>query len=286
MTYNPDRRSNQDSAYLSAEIGKLVDQTVAAKAIAAQISEFVTTERPEYDVPLLTRPVTVGLIDELDDLPLSNIETGSVRIVPEKYAGATEVSSEMLADMDPSIQEQIALTLSQQIIDSLDAAVLGNATAVGTSTRFVNGLLSLASTDVDTGPVGTITNLDNFVKAIYAAQNATVPANPTLFLVNPATAQALSLIKVGTGYVSPLLDFQQDGSIVVAGRKLLVSKHVDALTQFWAITPSQSRLVLRQGTLVTKTYVPQNDSWFISATARWGWANLAPASVIRGYDAA
>jgi hypothetical protein len=42
-----------------------------------------------------------------------------------------------------------------------------------------------------------------------------------------------------------------------------------------------AQLVPRSSTSVVKTYVPQNASWFISGIARYGWVNLAPASVIR-----
>jgi HK97 family phage major capsid protein len=232
------------------------------------------TDRPAVDFPLFTTPVTTGFIAELADLPLSNADTSQVTAIAYKIAGATQVSSEMLADMSPDIAAQIGESIANEIIWSLDTAVLGNTTSNGPS-----GLLSLASTQVDPG--ASLANTDAFVKAVYAAQNATVPAKVTHFVVSPATAQALSLLKIATGYNSSLLQFQQDGSILVAGVPILISTLVDGTTTAWAVDASQSRLVLRAGTQVIKTYVPQNDSWFISGVARYGWVNLAPASVIR-----
>lgn len=276
MVYSPNKRSDQDAAFQSHEIGELVDQTVKAKAIAAQISTLRTTTRPAVDFPLITTPVTTGFVAELADLPLSNIDTGSVTATAYKIAGATQVSSEMLDDLDPEIAQEIGNSLADQIITTLDAAVLGNTTANGPS-----GLLSLASTQVDPGT--SVANTDPFVKAVYAARNATVPANVDRFVVSPATAQALSLLKTQTsGSNVNLLEFQEDGTILVAGVPLLVANFgSDTTTAAWAVDSTQSRLVLRKGTEVTKTYVPQNDSWFISAIARWGWVNLAPASVVR-----
>jgi hypothetical protein len=69
--------------------------------------------------------------------------------------------------------------------------------------------------------------------------------------------------------------------VLVAGVPILVSTLVDNTTVAWAIDASQNRLVIREGTSLTKTYIPQNDSWFVSGVARYGWVNLAPASVIR-----
>lgn len=288
MTYNPNIRADHDDSLLAPEIGTLVDQTVKARAVASAISQPVSTDRPEYEFPLLTAPVTTGLIDELDPLPLSNLDTGSVTAVPRKFAGATQISNELAADLadgtNALVAEQIGASLADQIVASLDAAALADETPVGTSTETFNGLLSYAYTGVDTGAVGTIANTDNFVKAIYAAQNATVPGDNGVFIVRPAVAQALSLLKAGTGLNNYLLSFQEDGSVLVAGKKLIISPLVDAATQFWYVVPDQQRLVVRQGTEVRKTYVPQNDSWFISATYRADFVSLAQGTVIRGYD--
>lgn len=280
MVYTANSRTDQDPAFLANDIGDLVDQIVKSKSIAAQISKKFPTSRPAVDFPLLTKPVTTGFIAELEDLPLSNAETDSVTAVAYKIAGATQASTEMLDDMDPAIADQLGNQIADDIISSLDAAVVKQAT----TTNGPSGLLSLAATQVDPG--ASLTNLDPFVKAVFAAQNATVPANVTHFVVSPATAEALSLLKVASGSNQSLLQFQEDGSILVAGKPILISSLVDAATVAWAVDATHNRLVMRKGTQITKTYVPQNDSWFISGVARYGWVNLAPASVVRMYHTA
>lgn len=279
MVYSINKRADQDSAFLAHEVGKLVDQTVKAKSIAGQISKHFSTTRPAMDFPLFTTPVDAGFLAELADLPLSNADTASVTATAFKIAGATQASSEMLADMDPAIATQIGTSIADQIIWSLDTAVLGNTTANGPS-----GLLSLASTQVDPG--ASLANTDAFVKAVFAGQNADVPAKVTHFVVSPQTAEDLSLLKQASGSNQSLLQFQQDGTILVAGVPILTSSLVDEDTTAWAVDASHSRLVLRAGTQITKTYVPQNDSWFISGVARYGWVNLAPASVVRIFHTA
>lgn len=279
-SYTPNKRADQDSAFLAHEIGALVDQTVKSKSIAGLISTAVTTNRPAMDFPLLVTPVTTGFVAELADLPLSNLDTASVTATAFKIAGATQVSAEMLDDLDPTIAEQIAQTLSDQVIWSLDTAVLGNTTTNGPS-----GLQSLAATVVDPG-AGALVNTDAFVSSVYRAANATVSAKVSHFVVSPATAEALSLMKDSETSARNLLDFMADGSILVAGVPLLISSLVDSGSVGWAVDKTQSRLVLRSGTTVTKTYVPQNDSYFLSAVARYGWVNLAPASVVRIHHSA
>ncbi|CAM9601909.1 unnamed protein product [Phaeothamnion confervicola] len=288
MAYDIDIRANHDDSLLAPEVGALVDQVVKAKAVAAKISTPVGTARPSYEFPLLVKPITTALIDEKDDLPLSNMETGSVTAIPRKFAGATQISHEEEADLadgnNNHTADLIGAQLSDQIVASLDAAVMGNLTAVGTNaTAKFAGLLSYPSTVINVGASSAaIANLDNFVKAIYAAQNAAVPGDNGVFVVSSATAEKLSLIKAGTASNASLLDFQQDGSIVVAGKRLFITPLTDAGTQFWYVVPGQQRLVTRQGTEVRKTYVPQNDTWFISATYRADFVSLAPATVIRG----
>jgi hypothetical protein len=75
---------------------------------------------------------------------------------------------------------------------------------------------------VDTG--ASLTNLDSFVSARYAAQ--AVGSTLTNWIVRPAVAEALSKLKVETGYNQSLLQFVEDG-ITVAGLPVLVSDQVD-----------------------------------------------------------
>lgn len=273
MTYNPNARADHDSAFLAPEVAGLLDETVKAKSVTAKTSTLFGTKRPSVDFPLFTTPVETSFIDELDDLPLSNADTGSVNVVVYKIAGATQVSSETLADLDPDIASQIGASIADQVIWSLDTAVFSNATtADGPS-----GLLSLGFNTVAAGT--SLTNTDPFVEAVYEAQEAN--GNLTHFVVSPATAKSLSLLKDQVDSARNLLEFQQDGTILVAGVELVVSSLVDAATVGWGLDNRLARLVLREGTHVTKTYVPQNDSYFISGVSRWGWGHLREGVIQR-----
>jgi HK97 family phage major capsid protein len=279
MSYTPNVRADHDAAFLAPEIASLLDTTVKAKAVIAKSSVLHGTSRPKVDFPLFTTPVDTSFIAELDDLPLSNADTASVEVTAYKVAGATQVSSETLADMDPAIAAQVGNSLADQTVWSLDTAFFGTTTSNGFS-----GLLSKGYQSQDTG--GTTFSQDDLIKAVYLVNGAGglgAPRADTLILP-VASAEALSLTKVATGYNTYALPFQADGSSL-EGLNVIVSDLVDANTVAWILDSTKNRLVARQGTQITRTYIPQNDSWFISAVSRYGWDTLNANSIVRVWNA-
>ena len=105
--------------------------------------------------------------------------------------------------------------------------------------------------------------------------------------MSPATAEALSKIKVQSGSNQTLLQFVNDG-LVLAGLPVFVSPNVDALTLAWGIPKQRVVTVLRKGTEVVRSKDAgfYNDAVDIRAIARVGFAFLQPAAVVRLYDAA
>jgi HK97 family phage major capsid protein len=279
MTYTPNKTSDQDSAFLAPEVAALLDTTVKAKAVIAHASQLHSTNRPSVDFPLFTTAVSTGFIGELDDLPLSNADTGSVNVPAYKVAGATQVSSETLDDMDPDIAAMIGTSLADQTIHSLDSAFFAASTTKG----FV-GLLGQSYQSQDTGAASF--TQDDIIKAVYLVNGAGgigAPKADTLIL--PVTsAEQLSLTKVGTGYNTYALPLIFDGS-PLEGLKVIVSDLVDADTFAWVLDSTKNRLVLRKGTQITRTYVPQNDSWFISSVSRYGWDSLNDDAIVRVWNA-
>jgi HK97 family phage major capsid protein len=283
MTYAPNQRSDQDAAFLAPEIATLLDATVKAKAVTAASSLIHSTARPSVDFPIFTQEVTTGFIAELADLPLSNADTASVNVPAYKVAGATQVSSETLSDMDPEIATLIGTSLADQTVHSLDAAFL----SVASTTNGFAGLLGKSYLTQDTN--AATASIDDIIHAVFAINGAGglgAPKADTLILSVPS-ALALSLTKTATGYNTYALPIvQADGGSVLEGLKVIVSDLVDSATAGWVLDSTKQRLVLRQGTAITRTYVPQNDSWFISSVSRYGWDTLNQHSIVRLYNAA
>lgn len=279
MTYTPNVRADHDPAFLAPEIAELLDTTVKAKAVTAQCSQLRSTSRPSVDFPMFTTPVTTGFIDELDDLPLSNADTGSVNIPVYKIGGATQVSSETMDDMDPDIADEVGNSIADQTIHSLDTAFFAASTTKGFA-----GLLGQSYQSQDTG-AATFTQ-DDIIKAVYKVNGAGglgAPKADTLILP-VASAEALSLTKVGTGYNTYALPLIFDGS-PLEGLKVIVSDLVDADTFAWVLDSTKNRLVLKKATQITRTYIPQNDSWFISGVSRYGWDSLNDDAIVRVWNA-
>ena len=136
-------------------------------------------------------------------------------------------------------------------------------------------------TTVDTG--GSLTNLDAFVSARYAAQAE--GSTLTSWIVRLAVVEALSKLKVETGSNQSLLQFVDDG-IVVAGLPVLVSDQVDANTLFWGIPKQHVMFVHRKDTSVERFPATQQDGTYIRAVSRIGLAFLNEAGVVRGYGVA
>jgi|GEM_PF-5246453 HK97 family phage major capsid protein len=276
MTYSGAVRADQAAAWLPEDFGKLLSLEVQSKSVAAQVSNVFKTDKAKANFPIWNGGVTTAFYDELDEITPSNGDTGEVVIEPVKAAGLHLSSSELFDDADPDIASQIGKALANQIAESYDAALFANTTAKG-----FDGLLSLASTAVDTG--ASLSNLDNFVSGRYAAEAH--GAKLTHWLMSPTTAETLSLLKRQSGSNESLIQFVEDG-IAFAGLPVITSIHVDANTFAWGIDKTQQRFVVRSGTKVERFPSVTNDGQWVRGIMRAAWGTLNPAGIVRLYDAA
>ena len=269
-------RSGQGNAWLPEDYGKVLSLAVEAKSVAAQTSTVVRTNRESIGFPLWVSDPTVAFYNELDEISLSDGDTDEVVIVPKKTAGLVLASSELLDDSDPSIADSIGHGLANQLAKAVDVAWAAN-----TTTKAYNGLLSKATTTVDSG-VATLANLDAFVSARFAAEAH--GAHLTHWVLDPAVAETLSNLKVASGSNQPLLQFVEDG-ITIAGLPVITTTDVDANTQAFGIDKTQQRLVIRQGATVEKFPSVTNDGWYLRGIMRVGWDTLNPAGIVRIWNA-
>jgi len=259
------------AAWLPQDYGDLLDTVVQEKSIASKAATLFTTTRQTVRFPLWTADPAVGWYSELDTIAIADGSTNEVVVTPSKTAGIDLLSNELVGDSDPAIALQVAQGLANQIAGALDTAFFGNTTAKGP-----NGLQSLTTAVVDPG--ASITNLDAFVAARYAAEAHA--ANLTHWLLPPAVAQTLSQLKIGSGYNQSLLQFVDDG-VQIAGIPALTSTHVVGTgISAWGVDASQIRFVQRQGTTVELFDSPQNDAKWVRAVSRVGFGFLNPAGIV------
>jgi HK97 family phage major capsid protein len=266
--------SNTADSFTPEDFGVLVNLALQAKSIAAHSATVFGTDKHKVNFPLWESDPAVGWYNELDEIVAADGTTGEVECIPSKIAGITRILNELRDDSDPAVADIIGAALANKIARNIDAAYFADTTAKAPS-----GLQSIEYTTVDTG--ASLSNLDSFVSARYAAQAA--GSTLTNWIVRPAVAESPSKLKVETGSNQSLLQFVDDG-IVVAGLTVLVSDQVDEDTMFSGIPKQHVMFVQRSSATVERFPAVYNDGTDIRAISRLGLAFLNEAGVVRGWN--
>lgn len=272
--------SNLAQAWTPEDYGKLIDLVVAAKSIAFQAATVYQTSSETTRFTKQTADPSVAWYAENTTIALTDPTLDEVVVTPKKVAGRTQISNEAASDTNPAVAEQTGRTLARSIAKGIDKAFFANTTTNGPS-----GLLSLSGVNVvDTGAISSLTTLDAFHEAKFAALSD--GAELTHFILAADVALALSKAKQGTALNTGLLDTVGDG-ITLAGVKVLVSADV-AAGNVWGVDATQILAVQRAGTTVVKSTEAAfaEDAVQVRATARVGFGFANPAGVVRLYDAA
>lgn len=271
------QHSNTADAFTPEDYGALVDVAIKSKSILAQTATFHPTTSKVVNFPKLVANPGVNHYAELATISPTDATTGEVVVNVHKTAGISRLSREIAEDSTPDIAQIVGDGLADQIAYSMDAAYLGDTTPNGPE-----GLQSIDFTDVDVAG-GTLTNLDPFITARYAALSNR--AKLSHWLVRPEVAETLSKIKVQSGSTQTLLQFVDDG-LQIAGLPVIVSDQVDEDTSFWGVDFRQIAFVLRKGTEVLRSIDSgfYNDAVDIRAVARYGIGFLNEPGVVRGHD--
>lgn len=275
------QHSTVADSWTPADFGELLNKAIQAKSTAFTATTLLTTDKVKVNFPLWNSDPAVNWLAELEEITATDGSTGEVSVTPAKVGGITRLSNEITDDTDPAIADQVAAALANQIANATDVAFLGDGTTGPNAAKTPDGLLSVASQTVDTGP--SITNLDPFITAIFAAQS--VGATITHWVMAPATAESLSKLKKATGSNEALLEMVSDG-IQVAGIPVLLNPNVDAATFAWGIDSTRTITVLRKGTEVKRFDAVSVDGIDVRAIARVAFAFLHPQSIVRLTDAA
>lgn len=266
------QHSTTADAFTPEDYGKLVDLATKAKSVAANTATVVSTNRHKINFPKWVSDPAVGWYAELAEISETDPTTGEVEVTPTKTAGITRISREMRDDSSPEVANLVGSGLANQITRSLDAAYLGDSVSDGPS-----GLLSISYTPVP----ASLTNLDSFVSARYAAEAR--GSKLTSWIVSPSVAEELSKLKTNSSDSNEsLIAFVEDG-LQIVGLPVLVSDQVDADTIAWGIPSEHVVAVLRQGTEVVASgdAAFKNDAVLIRAVARWGFGFLNEPGVVR-----
>ncbi len=272
------QHSNTNDAFTPFAFGQLLNKALQSESVALQATTVVQTDKVSLTFPIWESDPAVNWLAELATITATDGATGAVPVTPSKTGGITRLSNELADDSSPAVAELAILGLVNQIAHAIDTAFVGNTVTNGPS-----GLLSTSYTTVDTG--ASLTNLDPFISAVYAAK--AVGARLTSWVMDPSVAEAVQKLKRSTGSNENLIDFSPNGDLKIAGLPVFTLPAVDASTLFWGIPAARVVTVLRKDAEVSRSKDSgfYNDALDVRALSRVGFGFLHPAAVIRGYDA-
>lgn len=252
------------------QVGELVVKPLSQASVALQVSKVVPVIT-SLRIPLVTSDASAGWTAEGAEIAASDLATDEINIVPRKLAALSAISNELANDSSPAAQATVGESIVRDLQRKLDAAFFGNTVANGP-----DGLLSITANAISGGTVANgYTNLDWAESAKTNAEQHNTQI--TAFVCSPATALALSTIKVFTsaGSNQHLLgaDPTLPGQRVVSGVPLLTSPAISG-NVIWAIPRERSVVAMRQDA----SLVPDSSVFFTSdrtavrATIRLSWA--------------
>lgn len=264
------------TGFLPVDTGPLVIQPMLAASVFAAVSTRQVTASHDYRIPTVVADPTAQWVAEGAEITPSDPTLTELVVTPTKVAGLTVVSREMADDSDPAVAEVIGNGLARDIARRVDQAAfagLAAPAAAGLST------LSGVQTYVNAGAFG---NLDFAAQA--QSKLEAVGARATAFVTSPATALALSTVKLQSGSNAPLLgaDPTAQTSRSILGVPLFVSPYVAANT-LWAVDSSLVWTVVREDATVEadRSVFFTSDRVAIKAICRVGFAFPQPAAVVK-----
>lgn len=257
------------------QIEDLVIQPLIAAAVATRVSSVVLTASHKTRFPVVVSDPSTAWTAEGAEIAVSDADLDEVIVEPDKLAGLTIVTNELVADSNDEALDVVGDGLVRDLQVKLDAAFFGD-----TSVNGPDGIESLE--DVQLVEYGSLTNLDPFADALSLAE--VVGAQITSFVGNPVDTLALSKLKVQTGNNQPLLgvDPAKPTQRTVYGVPLIGSPACTEGT-FWAIPRRKVFVVIREDASVVVDSSPyfSSDRTAVRCTLRVGLAFPHQAAVIR-----
>jgi HK97 family phage major capsid protein len=258
------------------QVQTLVVEPLTRTSVAMQISTPVTIDTHTTRFPIVVTDVSSGWTAEGDEIAVTDPTLSELECTPSKLASLTVVSSELIADTNPTALAVVGSSIVRDLAIKLDSAFFGNTISNGPS-----GLDSLVGVQhVDGG--STFTNLDAFAAALSKLEQVDSSLTRS-FVAHPNTLLALSELKIGTSYNLPLLgpDASSPTKRSILGVPLYWSPFIEE-GLVWLVPQSKSFVVMRSDTsvLTDSSAFFSSDRVAIRATMRVGFAWPHQAAVV------
>lgn len=232
--------TTQSSIIRPEDIGDLVVQPFLDAATSTRVGTHVTTDSPEFRIPVVTDDPSAAFVEEGAEISLSEMATDEELVVPRKVAALTRITRELAHDSSPAAASVVGQALVRDLAQTVDEAFFGDMAAPAPSgLEGVDGV-----TEIDAG--GEFADVDPFVEAQAAVERQGTDINT--WIAHPDVAVALQQLRTDTSSSNvPLLD--TDPALPtrrrILGAPLMVSRHVAPGT-VWGIPRDRVFVVVRQ----------------------------------------
>jgi HK97 family phage major capsid protein len=268
--------TNDVAGLLPPDFSQLVVQPFLNNSVAAQVSTTVVTGAHEYRIPRVIEDPLARWTEEGAEIVPDDPVIDELAVRPKKLAALTILTRELCDDSSPQAADVVGEALARDCARRVDEALFKGLPAPAPA-----GLTTLDGVQEVTSDAA-FENLDAFAEAISLAE--TVGAEVTSFVTSPATALALTKLRVATGSNQMLLgaDATRAGERRVLGVPIVVSAAV-APDTVWAIPRSRVWLVLRDDTTVEtdRSVFFTSDRVAVKCTLRAAFAVVQEAAVVR-----
>jgi HK97 family phage major capsid protein len=265
------------SAILTPEqVQTLVVEPLTRRSVGMQISTVVTTDTHTTRFPIVVSDLSSSWCAEGTEIAITDPTLSELECTPSKLASLTVVSTELIADSNPTALAVVGDSIVRDLAQKVDAAFFGNTIANGPS-----GLDSLTGVQrVDGG--GTFTNLDAFAAALSKLEQVD-SGLMRAFAAHPNTLLQLSQLKIGSAYNLPLLapDDTSPTQRSIWGVPTYWSPYIEE-GLVWLVPQSKSFVVMRSETSVItdSSAFFSSDRVGIRATMRVGLAFPHQAAIV------
>ncbi|WP_324277128.1 phage major capsid protein [Blastococcus brunescens] len=135
----------------------------ASVALNPLVSTVVRLTGSTYRIPKVTADPSAAWVAEGAEIPVSDLTTNELVVVPSKVAGLSVITSELAADSSPAASTEVGAGLARDIARKIDAAFFG-----GVAANTPSGLASLTVGESNVQDIAAgiaPTSLDAFAQA-------------------------------------------------------------------------------------------------------------------------
>lgn len=251
-------------------IAPLMETAVATNPA---IARTVVTGNNTIRFPRVSKHASAGWVAEGSPIPETGVELADLVVEPRKLGALSSLTRETMEDSDPAAQQILGESMVRGIRQVLDTSFVSS---TGAGPVEPKGLAGITATEA----VLDLADLDSFVQAAYTiAEQGHIC---TGYLVSPADAAAIALLKQGSDSNAYLLESNAPGTVSLNGIPLVISADLEPGTAY-AIPAATVLTVIRRDATIETSDAPRfsSDVITVKTTMRVGFGFADELAIVR-----